>query len=351
MPLTPSFAIILCTVAPQDPFALPIRGNPALPAPSSSPGTHWLPPARAQDPQPPKPTYRHITSTDVADPTSFWYTERPSLFGRHVEEGWDPFQLINTDRPDYADCATVVGRGVVQLETGFLHTRRNDNVTRVTNEQWADTALRVGVSDTFELRFKWKGYLTEEIKDVGSGVNGIERGLADPALGFKVQAFQQDNWLPLQTLVTRISVPVGSDNLTSERPEFGFAYIYSWQIRRWWYIRGSTSLDWLSQPSFALRFPLGVPSDPVEVDISRDRYMEFGQAISNYVQLTQHIGMFQEWFMLSRHGSKIPLVEHYHDYGFYFYLTPNLQIDTRLGWRLGDEHDSLFYGLGMGLRF
>jgi len=307
--------------------------------------------AALQDPQGGKPTYRHITSTDVSSPSSFWYTERPTLFGRSVDPGWDPFQLINTDRPDYADCATVVGNGVVQFETGFLRTRRNDNVTRVTNEQWMDSALRVGVSDAVELRLKWKGHLVEEIRDVATGVDGAERGLADTAVGFKANVILQDNWLPMQTVVGRLSFPTGSENLSSEQSEYGFAYIYSWQIRRWWFIRGSTSFDWLRQPSFALRQFQGAPAIPVVVDISRDEYLEFGQAVSNYLQLTQRLGMFQEWFMLSRHGSKVPLFEQYHDYGFYYYLTPNSQVDLRIGWRLGDEHDSVFYGLGFGLRF
>jgi hypothetical protein len=304
-----------------------------------------------QDPQGGKPTYRHITSTDVSSPSSFWYTERPTLFSSSVDPGWDPFQLINTDRPDYADCATVVGNGVVQLESGFLHTRRNDDVTRVTNEQWMDTAVRVGVSDTLELRLKWKGLLVEEIRDVATGANGIERGLADTSVGFKAKVILQDNWMPLQTVVGRLSIPTGDENLSSEQSEYGFAYIYSWQIRRWWFLRGSTSFDWLRQPSFSLRRFNGVPVDPVVVDIARDEYLEFGQAVSNYLQLTQRLGMFQEWFMLSRHGSKVPLFEQYHDYGFYYYTTPNSQVDLRIGWRLGDEHDSVFYGVGFGLRF
>ncbi len=307
-------------------------------------------PACFQDPPPGAPTYRHITSTDVHDRSSFWHTERPTLFSKTVDPGWDPFQLINTDRPDYADCATVVGKGVVQFESGFLHTRRNDDVTRVTNEQWGDSAVRIGLTDALELRLKWKGYLSEEIRDVATGRSGMERGIGDTAVGFKANVILQENWLPLQTVVTRVTVPSGDENLSSDRAEFGFAYIYSWQIRRWWFLRGSTSFDWLRQPSFSLRLPPG-PQDPVEVDIARDEYLEFGQAVSNYLQLSQRIGMFQEWYMLSRHGSKVPLFEQYHDYGFYFYLTPDIQIDTRIGWRLGDEHDGMLYGVGFGMRF
>ncbi len=55
--------------------------------------------------------------------------------------------------------------------------------------------------------------------------------------------------------------------------------------------------------------------------------------------------------MFSRHGSVDDHIDHFHNYGLYFYATPDFQFDARIGWRFGDHVDQAFWGGGVSVRF
>lgn len=302
--------------------------------------------ARQQEGPPP---YRHISSTDVADPRAFWFTERATLLGDAAQDAWDPTKLINTDRPDFTDVATVVGPGVTQIETGYLQRRRDFAGTRIVSETIPNVLLRVGTSDSFEWRVKWRGNVRTEVTDITSGTSGHDTGLADVELGFKWVLSEQHDWAPMQTLVTRLGLPAGDDRVSAHRVEPGFHYIYNWQIRRWWFVRGATGADWLHQPQPFLVRSGGVPIP--RVDVEPDAYVEISQAVSSYMQVSKRVGIFKEWFMFKRHGSKDDHADHYHNYGLYFYVTPDVQFDARIGWRVGDHFDENLLGFGFSTRF
>ena len=308
-----------------------------------------------QDPPPqpsPLPPYVHITSTDVADPNRFWFTDRPTIVGEPARDEWDPTKVINTDRPDFTDVGTVVGRGVTQIETGFLQLRRDDGATRQVTETYPNVLLRVGTSDHFEWRLKWRGFVRKELTDLGTGLSDRADGCGDPEIGFKWILREQDDWCPMHTLVTRCTVPVGSSDITSNRPEPGISYVYNWQIRRWWFLRGATGVDLFNQPQFAFRSTGGGSLVvPTILDVDRDYWLEWSQAFSSYMQVSKRVGIFQEWFMFQRHGSQDDHSDHFHNYGLYFYVTPNVQFDGRIGWRIGDHLDESLYGLGFSVRF
>ena len=75
--------------------------------------------------------YTHIFSTDVWDEDRFWYTNRPNILNMPVSDNWDAMKLINTDRPDFTDVATVVGKGVTQIETGYTFNDYYDRQQRI----------------------------------------------------------------------------------------------------------------------------------------------------------------------------------------------------------------------------
>jgi hypothetical protein len=303
-----------------------------------------------QEQVPARPSYVHIHSTDVRDRESFWYTERATVVGEDAEDEWDPVKLINTDRPDFTDVAAVVGKGVVQIESGLVQRRRDDEETRIVTESLPNVLLRVGTSDSFELRAKWRGAVRNEVTDLATGVMGSDTGASDLELGCKWVMAEQHDWWPMHTLVTRVNVPTGAHNVTADELEPGFSYIYNWQVRRWWFIRGNTGFDLFQQPQpFLRRDGGGAPT--TTVDSRLDSYLEISQSISSYMQIAKRMGIFKEWFMFKRHGSRDDHSDHYHDYGLYLYLTPDLQLDGRIGWRIGDHLDESLYGLGISTRF
>lgn len=298
-----------------------------------------------------KGAYAHLSCTDVDDPASFWWTDRENMVGEPVDPEWDPLKLINTDRPDFTDVAPVVGDGVVQIETGYLNWRRSDDEVRRVTESIPNVLVRVGSGDRFEYRVKWRGYAHNDLRDLSSGIQAVEEGASDMEIGCKWVVAEQDDLFPMQTLVTRLGLPVGSSEISSDRVEPGASYIFNWQARRWWFFRANTGVDFFHQPAYSFVRVGGVPVQPAQVQLDHDRWIEISQSFSSYMQVSKRLGMFVEWFSFSRHGSSDDHIDHYHNYGLYYYLTPDMQLEVRAGWRLGNHVDESFTAAGFSMRF
>ncbi len=296
------------------------------------------------------PSYEHIHSTDVWRPGSLWHTDRQSVVDDQAPAEWNPLTLINTDRPDYTDVATVVGDGVVQIETGFSQLRKRTDAQRVVTDSAPNALFRIGHGDRFEYRVKVRGQVRTEVDDFAVGERGVAQGFGDVELGCKWVMGEQRDWLPMQTLVLRAQVPTGEDDVSANRVEPGLSYIYNWQIRRWWFFRGASGFDFANQPAYTL-LAASVPGGAPTLQVENDRYLEWSQAFSSYMQVSKRLGMFAEWFMFKRHGSQDDHSDHIHNYGVYVYLTPNMQIDGRIGWRIGDHLEEALYGAGFSVRF
>jgi Putative MetA-pathway of phenol degradation len=299
-----------------------------------------------------KGAYAHLSCTDVDDPTSFWWTDRENMIGESIEPEWDPLKLINTDRPDFTDVAAVVGDGVVQVESGYLRWRRTDDEVRKITESVPNVLVRVGHGVRFEYRIKWRGFVRSEITDRATGLQGVEDGQSDVELGFKWVVAEQEDLFPMQTVVTRLQLPVGSSEMSADRAEPGISYILNWQARRWWFFRINLGVDSLHQPTYSfVSAGGGVPVQPTLLEVDHDTWTEISQSFSSYMQLSKRIGMFAEWFAFSRHGSDDDHADHYHNYGLYYYLTPDMQLDARAGWRVGNHVDESFTAAGFSMRF
>jgi hypothetical protein len=294
--------------------------------------------------------YPHIFSTDVWDTNDFWYTERPNILNQTVSKEWDAVKIINTDRPDFTDVATVVGKGVLQIETGYTFHYHTDGQIRTTNNTAPESLFRYGTSDRFEWRMKWTGYSTANSDDVATGARIVQQGYSDMVLGFKWIAIPQDDWRPLQTIVTRMTVPFGSQGFSSNTVLPGATYIYNWQVRRWWFIRGSSGFDYLRTAG------VGIQTDPLTgvqsiASTGHDSSIQGHQTVSSYFQISQRLGMFAEVYMLYHHGAAVDRPDYFHDYGLYAYITPNFQLDARIGQRLDHEVGEWFTGAGVSGRF
>lgn len=89
---------------------------------------------------------------------------------------------IATDRPDFVESSDVVGKGRVQIETSLAWERdRQDGLK--TRTASTPTLLRLGITDTWELRFETDGRLRQ--RSESAGVTTRERGWSDLAVGVK----------------------------------------------------------------------------------------------------------------------------------------------------------------------
>ncbi|MBS0208051.1 MAG: transporter [Planctomycetes bacterium] len=296
--------------------------------------------------EPGREEYPHIFSTDVWNPRRFFYTNRPNMLNMPVDDKFDAMKLINTDRPDFTDVATVVGRGVTQVETGWSYRYHTDPGQTYARNTVPEALVRVGTSDRFELRMKTNlGYTSTRYSDPGTGQSQNVEGFGDLNLGFKYILHDQDDWIPLQTFVGRMDVPTGNSPYSAQTVQPGFSYIYNWQVRKWWFFRGNTGVDWLTTPNPVF----GLPGQGI-VDYQRGYNVLGSQSVSSYFQIAPRLGMYVEWFMFMHRGLADNRPDHFHNYGWYYYITPNFQLDARIGWRVGGTIDEWFTGAGVSWR-
>jgi len=93
-------------------------------------------------------------------------------------------EAISTDRPDFVESSEVVGRGHLQIETGFS-SERNEADGIKTRLRSTPTLLRIGVSEAIELRVETDGYARSSTHETATGTTVHERGFSDVSLGAK----------------------------------------------------------------------------------------------------------------------------------------------------------------------
>lgn len=109
----------------------------------------------------------------------------------------EPEDWIGTDRPDFVDAPAVVGKGQVQLETGWLQSKE------ARSTPWM---LRVGVSEDVELRLESDGRLVDRSDPARP------RGWGDVALSAKWRLREADgaSGVPAVGLVLQADFASGS---------------------------------------------------------------------------------------------------------------------------------------------
>ncbi len=287
-------------------------------------------------------------SLDNYNPDSFFYSLRPNIFNVPVEPEWDFYNIINTDRPDFTDAVYSVGKGVAILETGYTFHKQNTAETHFSTRQLPESLLRYGVTDEFELRLKWPGYLMADNKTVATGVHTANFGSEDIDVGFKYEIIQQHGWIPMTTLVTGMTLPTGSRGLSANFVQPHFNIVAGWGFRRWLYLKWQTGADFLHTSGTQLSTVGSSVPTFVTVGGAQNSWHE---SLSLLTQWTKRVGAFHEWFMISGTGSGDRSAAHYLDMGLYLYATPNVQFDVRVGRRLSNRINDYFTGVGFSGRW
>lgn len=256
--------------------------------------------------------------------------QRPTLF---TWDGgpYDPLPPVSlrpliSDRPDFTESSSVVGLGVLQLETGYTYARKN-GPEFATFHSYPEALLRVGiVAEWFEIRIGWTALQEStagEPSDVGSD---------DMVVGGKTALVQQQGWLPEVAFLTELKLPTGSSEFTANEvlPKGGF--IYGWEINDRWSTAGQTLL------ARALD------------DETGDPFLEVSQSWTVGRSLGDCVGAYTEWFSIMPHGADTNHVESYFNGGMTFLLFRNFQWDMRAGVGLNDAAADYFVGTGFVLR-
>lgn len=293
---------------------------------------------------PPVEEFPRIEALDVEDPERFLYTWRHNLTGQDIPHEWDFYAIIATDRPDYTDATFSVGKGVVYWESGYTHRSIFAGDTSTSTQSLPEVLVRSGLTDEFELRVRWAGMSDLQFNDFANGNSVRTFGSNDMNVGFKYEFNQQSEFIPMTTFVIDTFLPTGSADFSSNTVQPRLNVVWGWGLRRWLYLKVSTGADFLRKVNLEL--------DPTaRIVTTRDNQIEAHQSEAVLMQFSKHLGAFYEHFTLYRTGSVDNRPDHFLDTGLYLYLTPNVQLDCKMGTRISNRFDERFCGAGFSVRY
>jgi Putative MetA-pathway of phenol degradation len=239
---------------------------------------------------------------------------------------------IVTDRPDFTESSSTVGRGRVQLESGYTYFHDHGAGTRIHLHSFPEGLLRFGVgAEWFEGRIGWN-YFNQRTK--AEGFIDSPWGAADLYLGVKLGLTEQKAYLPETALIVQMFVPTGAEEFTGNRVLPGFNYLFGWDVSEFLSLGGSFQMNRTADD-------VGHP------------YLQVAQSLTVGYHLTQKWGAYTEWFAFYPDGAVAPGVgpEHYFDGGFTYKVTKNLQLDWRAGIGLNEHAVDYFAGAGLSMRY
>lgn len=239
------------------------------------------------------------------------------------------FEPLVTDRPTFTPAPVTVGRGVIQLETGYAYFYDRSGTETERTHVYPELGLRVGVlADWLELRFNWT-----HIEGRSRDITEVERetGGGDLLLGMKLSLTPQRGVLPEMALIPQMAVPTGHPDVGAGEVLPGVIWVYAWELSDRMSLFGATQANRRVDDDHA--------------------YTELAESFGLGYSLTPKLQTFGEWFATIPHSALDVDTEHYFNGGFLYLLTHNLQLDARAGLGLNEEASDYFFGTGVSVRF
>lgn len=238
---------------------------------------------------------------------------------------------VVTDRPDQSESTSIVGRGVFQLETG-IGIERDESAFAVEEKvEWGSSLLRYGLSDRFELRLAFAAHTSSSYETATEKFESD--GLADPELGFKLRLKEGDGLAPAIALLVATTLPVGDDELTSDRydPTLRLAFDHD--------LTDTLGLGW----------NVGVYRESGYGPDGEDHEDFALYSASLGVSIDERWGTFYELFGTIALGDEADDA-HSFDTGITYMVNDNLQVDIAAGVGINGEAPDTFVGLGISWR-
>lgn len=248
-----------------------------------------------------------------------------------------------TDRPDFTEASSTVGRRVAQIETGYTFVyddnEADGSITHAHNVP--EILLRYGLTDHIELRLFWN-YVWERTSDAGTATN--VDGAEDFAIGTKIDLLTENGYRPEAAVIVEFAVPTGANAFSTDNLEVGVNFLYSWSLPRDWLLAGSTGFS-TSAEIASLTIP---PGNTIQAN---DRHNVWHQSITLGIPISEKVGWYFEYFGLYTDGLASDFPAHFIDGGFTYLWDNNTQFDIRAGHGLNDAAMDFFGGVGLSKRF
>ena len=238
------------------------------------------------------------------------------LAGTAVASAQSPDMV--TDRPDQTESATVVPRGLIQVETGYQFARDDG----VDGYAVPGTLVRIGLAARTELRIGHAGIV---------GGDG-RHGAGDSELGAKINLIEHaDGWRPELALLSSLSLPTGAHGFSSDGADPSFLVAFAHEIA----------------PRLSVGYNVGAAWESSPDQPDRDAFIVYSLALG--VGLTDRLGAFFEVFGDRQVTGTIAAGTSV-DGGLTFLLTDIVQLDIYVGRGLRGPTDDLFAGTGLSFR-
>jgi Putative MetA-pathway of phenol degradation len=237
-----------------------------------------------------------------------------------------------TDRPDATEASSTVGRGRIQLESGYTFSSKAAGAGYTWTHTYPELLLRVGLfAEWFELRV---GQFWTNQVDTTTGNRLVTGGAEDLYLGVKLGLTEQKRLLPETALILQMTAPSGSPGFSTGEVMPGLNFCYGWEV-----IKNRFEIDG------------SIGANRVLNDIGQD-YALVNASTSLALSLTRKLGSYAEWFAFFPVGSLAPGsgAQHYINGGFTYKVTRNFQLDVRAGKGLSAAADDYFAGAGFAIR-
>lgn len=244
-------------------------------------------------------------------------------------------ERMETERHDFTQSTTTVGRGVFQVESGYLYLYKDAHGEVESSHSTPEMLLRYGLSDDIEVRLRWN-YAWRFIEDEPD-----LQGAQDMIWSVKLQMTEARGWCPESALEIRSSVPTGGSDFSIGKVKAGFSYIYGWELMEDVTLYGST----VYAPNGLGEFSL-VPEEPEAVSFD-----VWAQSAALGAELTEKNTAYIEWFGLFSNGLEEEFTLSFVNAGFDHYFSDNFLIDFRVGMGLTEDSEDFFTGIGGGARF
>ena len=223
-----------------------------------------------------------------------------------------------TDRPDQTESATVVPRGLVQVETGYLFARD----AGVDVFEVPGTLFRIGLGARTELRVGHAGVI---------GSQG-RHGAGDSEVGAKVNLIETaDGWTPELAILGGLSLPTGGEAFSSDGADPSFLVAFAHEL----------------SPRLSLGYNVGAAWESSPDQPAREASLVYSLALG--MGVTDRLGAFLEVFgdrrMTDGSAAGVSI-----DGGLTFLLSDAMQIDLFVGRSLHGPTADAFVGTGLSFR-
>jgi len=228
-----------------------------------------------------------------------------------------------TDRPDFTESASTVAPGRFQFELGYTVAKAGDE----TEHDFGELLARLGVLSWLEARLGLNSFVL--LREPGPDQQGIQ----DLTVGFKAlirgASAGGSRLAPRLALLGGLDLPTGSDDFGSSEVVPGAKLIAAWDVSDRVVI--ASNVGWAYGYAENERYHQGI-----------------GSLVTGY-SVSDPITVYVEWYGLfpeNRAGG----ANHYLNGGFAWLLSPDLQLDWRIGAGLQDPDPNWFTGVGLSFR-